>query len=225
MKFNLFTKKPKVTISNINVKWQGSMHQLDGMDIKERVFEFTMPFKNKTHADLLTEAAGFKAEKAKPMVIKGIDIAAPFKLLSVEPAMPATVNPDEKIDIKMKIEAPDYAFTGAMNVSLLSDTVEVIHVEIQAVILNYKGKNIEVETSSRILPVQKGQIFPEKVQMYKAMSFGDRLTSVAVEPPFKLVSTDPKLPFAIDDPNSYIATFYIQAPETSFAGKLIMNLS
>lgn len=225
MKLSFFRKKPKVTISNINVKWQGSMHQLDGMDVKERIFECTIPFRNKTHTDMLTDAAGFRAEKAKPMVINGVEVASPFKIIGVEPAMPATISADEKIDIKLKLEAPDYAYAGAMNLSFLSDMVETIHVEIQSVILNYKGRSIEVETSSRVMSLQKGQIFQEKVQMYKAMSFGDKLSGVTLEAPFKLISTEPKLPFTIDDPNSCIATFYIQAPEKGFAGKLIMGLS
>jgi hypothetical protein len=46
-----------------------------------------------------------------------------------------------------------------------------------------------------------------------------------VNGPFTLVSSEPKVPFRIDNPNSYIVDFYIQAPETGYAGALEINLS
>ncbi|HVC58168.1 MAG TPA: hypothetical protein VND15_01685 [Candidatus Acidoferrales bacterium] len=225
MKFNLFGKKTKVVVNGISVKWQGYAHKLDGMPIKARTFEFTLPFQNKTHEDMLTKAADFKAQKAMPAVIKAIEVSNPFKLVSVEPALPVTVQPDQKITLKMVFEAPDYNYEGPLAINLASDQVEAIHIEITKVIMQAKGKDVEIETSSRIMSMAKGQIFQEKVQMFKALSFGDTVSKVEISAPFKIVSTDPKLPFTLDQTNSYIATLFVQAPESSYAGTLVFTFS
>jgi len=225
MKFNLFGKKTKVVVNGISVKWQGYAHKLDGMPVKGRTFEFTLPFQNKTHEDMLTKAANFKAQEALPAVIKAIEVSNPFALVSVEPALPITVQPDQKITLKMVFQAPDYNYEGPLAINLASDQVEAIHIEITKVIMQVKGRDVEIETSSRIMSMAKGQIFQEKVQMFKALSFGDTVSKVEISAPFKIVSTDPKLPFTLDQTNSYIATLFVQAPESSYAGTLVFTFS
>ena len=91
IKFDLgFLKgnKSTVTISTINIKLHGFQHNIGGMVVKDKTFTLEIPFKNKTHTDMLTEATSFKAEKAEPIKIKGVEIAAPFKLVSMEPICP-----------------------------------------------------------------------------------------------------------------------------------------
>lgn len=212
-------------ITGINLKLQGQMHSLKGMEVSGKSFEVDIPFKNKTHTDMLTEAASFKSEKAKPFAIKGIEVAEPFKLISITPKLPLEVNADERIDFKLALEGPEHNYTGPLTISFLSDTVELVHVEISKTVLNLNGVRTNIETSSRILNLQKGQIFSEKIQLYKVLSFGDTLKKIEIEKPFSFVSSDPKLPLRIDDTNSYILNLYIQAPDSAYAGILEIKLS
>jgi hypothetical protein len=219
------SKRQKVTITAINLKLHNHMHSMQGMEVRERVFSIDIPFKNKSHTDMLTEATSFKAEKAKPVNIKGIEVGEPFKLLSATPNTPISVEADQRVDFKLMVEAPEHNYTGPISISFLSDSVETLHIEISKTILILNGKRTEIETSSRILNLPKGQIFGEKVQLYKAMSYGDHLKGIELEPPFKFVSSEPKLPLKIDDTNSYILEIYIQAPDQPYAGPLEIKLS
>ena len=101
----------------------------------------------------------------------------------------------------------------------------MVHIEIARTILDYKGKKTEIESSARMLNVQKNGILVENVQLYKAMSYGDTVKSVEVGFPFKLASTDPKLPVKLDTPNGYIMGFFIQAPDHSYSGDLVIKIS
>lgn len=217
--------KPKVTITTINVKLHGYMHNLKGMEVKDSTFVLDIPFRNKTHTDMLTEATSFKSQKAEPIKINGIEVAEPFRLVSSEPQTPLEIKADQKIDFKMTIQAPGHNYTGPMSVNFMSDSVELIHIEISKTVLNAKDKKISIETSSRILNLPKGQIFTEKIQLYKGFSFGDPVSRIEVSYPFTFVSSDPKLPLKIDDPNSYIINIFIQAPSAPYAGVLEVKVS
>ncbi len=217
--------RKKVTITAINLKLHNYVHSMGGLVVKEKRFSIDVPFTNKSHSDMLTEAAAFKAEKAKPVRINSIEVAEPFKLVSVVPAAPLEIKADEKVDFKLEIEAPEHSYTGPMSVSFASDATPTIHIEISKTMLIRDGKRTEIETSSRILNLTKGQIFGEKVQLYKAMSYGDTAKRIEVAPPFRFVSSDPKLPLRIDDTNSYIVELYIQAPEAPYAGPLEITIS
>lgn len=217
--------RQKVTITTINLKLHNYVHSMGGLVVKDKRFSIDIPFTNKSHSDMLIEAASFKAEEAKPIRINSIEVAEPFKLLSVTPAAPVEIKADEKVNFKLEIEAPAYNYTGPMGVSFVSDATPTIHVEISKTILVRNGRRTEIETSSRILNVAKGQIFGEKVQLYKAMSYGDSAKSIEIAPPFRFVSSDPKLPLKIDDTNSYIVELYIQAPDTPYAGPLEITIS
>lgn len=217
--------KPAVTITTINIKLHGLMHSMQGMQVKSNIFTLDIPFRNKTHTDMLTEATSFKAEKAEPIKINGIEVAEPFKLVSVEPKPPLEIKADEKVTFKLNIEAPQHSYTGPMAVNFQSESKEMVHLEITKTVLEAKGSKIPIETSSRILNVPKGQIFTEKIQLYKAFSYGDRISNVEIAFPFKFVSSEPKLPLKIDDTNTYILNLYIQAPSTSYAGVLDVKIS
>jgi len=205
-------------ITGINVKLHGFMHSLNGMEVKEKTFTFELPFKNKTHEDMLTEATEFKAQKAEPISIKSVQVADPFKLISVDPKPPITIDSDQSIRFKFTIEAPEHGYTGPMNITLGSDSAELVHIEISKTVIEAKGRKIPIETSSRIINIPKGQIFTEKLQLYKGFSYGDTISSMEIYAPFKFVGSDPKLPIKIDDPNSYIVNIYIQAPDSPYAG-------
>ena len=187
-------KAQKVTITVINLKLHSYMHSMSGLVVKEKSFSIDIPFTNKSHTDMLTQAAAFKTEKAKPIRINSIEVADPFKLISVTPSAPLEIKADEKVDFKLEIAVPGHNYTGPMSVSFISDATPTIHVEISKTILIRNGRRTEIETSSRILNLPKGQIFGEKIQLYKAMSYGDSAKKIDVAPPFKFVSSDPKLP-------------------------------
>lgn len=216
--------KSTVTITTINIKLHGFMHSINGIVVKEKTFPLEIPFRNKTHTDMLTEATSFKAEKAEPIKVKGLDVADPFKLVSIEPALPLDIKADEKVVFKLVIAAPEHNYTGPMNIVFNSDTKEMVHIEITKSILEAKGQKIPIDTSSRILNLPKGQIFTEKIQLYKGFSYGDTVSRIEIETPFTFVSSDPKLPLKIDDTNTYILNLYIQAPATSYAGALQIKI-
>ena len=138
--------------------------------------------------------------------------------------MPLEVKADEKVVFKLLIAVPEHNYTGPMNIVFNSDTKEMVHIEITKSILEAKGQKITIETSSRILNLPKGQIFTEKIQLYKAFSFGETVKNIEIETPFKFVSSEPKLPVTIDDTNTYILNLYIQAPSTSYAGTLQIKM-
>lgn len=223
---NLFKgSKSSLTITGINLKLQGQMHSLKGMVVNGNTFDVDIPFHNKSHTDMLTGAASFKTEKAKPFGIKGIEVADPFKLVTVTPKPPLEVLGDQKVDFKLTIEGPAHNYTGPLTINFVSDVIETIHVEITKTILSVNGKKTTIETSSRILNLQKGHIFSEKVQLYKALSYGNTVSKIEIEKPFTFVSSDPKLPIQLDNTNGYILNLYIQAPESPYAGVLEIKIS
>lgn len=215
----------QISITAINIKLHGYMHSISGMEVNQRKFEIEIPFRNKTHTDMLTDAASFKAQKAEPIKINELKVADPFKLLSVEPKMPIDVNADEKVVFKLMLEAPGHSYSGPLNISLDSNSIELVHIEISKTVLQAKGVKVPIETSSRILNIPKGQIFTEKLQLYKGFSYGDAVSNIEVSEPFRFVSTEPKLPLKIDDPNSYILDIHIQAPQSPYAGVLEIKIS
>ena len=96
--------------------------------------------------------------------------------------------------------------------------------QINKVIVNTGMKSVEIENSGVILQMPKGGIFKNAIQMYKAMSYGERVDKVNIQKPFELVSCDPKLPFTINEPSSYLVTFYIKAPDVDYAGPMEIKL-
>ena len=216
--------KPRITITAINVKLHGNMHGLEGFTASENPFNVEIPFRNKTHSDMLTEAADFKAQKAEPIRVNSIKVSEPFSLVSAEPNAPITIKPEEKVVFKLRINGPTHNYSGPISISLESDDPEMIHVEIKETVLKWKGRDVPIETSSRILSIPRGQIFTEKVQLYKALTFGDTVSTISIASPFMFAGSDPKLPIKVNDPNSCIVNLYIQAPQTPYAGQLEVSL-
>lgn len=225
--FGLFgkPKRAKTTISAINIRLQGATHQLKGIESSESVIPLTIPFKNKVHSDMLTDAGVFKAQEGKPITIREVKVSDPFSLVgAVEPATPIEIKSGQTVEFKLMLNAPKHNYTGPLTVSLESEAEEVVHIEIAKTVLEWKGKRVEIQSSARMLNVQKNGIIVENVQMYKALSFGDTVTGVEMEFPFKLASTDPKLPVKMDGQNGFIMGFFIQAPDHSYSGDLVIKV-
>jgi hypothetical protein len=220
--------QPRVTITSINMRWRGTTHSREGMVLKSRSFSISIPFQNKTsdaalRFDALKER--FKSQEEPPVKIRSIEVSDPFKLLSVEPAPPAEIKSGQKVDFVINVEAPDYGYSGPMTVSFDADDSGFVKVQVNKVILSSKGKRVEIENSGVILNMPRGGVFKNSVQMYKALSYGDEVSRVTVSKPFEFVSSDPKLPFRIDDKGSYIATFYIKCPDVDYAGPMEIEVS
>lgn len=233
MKFNignLFArKKPdKVAISALNIRWRGQMHAMDGFIPKEKRFTISIPFQNKTQDSALEQFAAlkekFKAQEVPLAVISSIQLSDPFKLVSTEPRLPITVSSGEKIEITITADAPDYAYSGPLTVVIGSPEASMIKVQLNKVILSTKSKKAEIENSGVILNIPPNGVFKNSIQMYKAMSYGDYASKVTISEPFELIDSDPKLPFKIDNPNSYIVTFIIKAPEVDYAGPMELKI-
>lgn len=222
--FNLFGGKKKTTITNINIRLQGATHQLKGLESADSVIELKIPFKNKVHADMLTDAGVFKAQEGKPITINEVKVSDPFSIVEVLPKTPLDIKSGQSVEFKLRLNAPKHNYTGPLTVSLEAATEEVVHIEIARTILEWRFKRTEIESSARMLNVQKNGIIVENVQLYKGMSFGDVITRVEAEPPFKMASTDPKLPVTLDGANGYIMGFYIQAPDHSYSGDLVLKI-
>jgi hypothetical protein len=223
---NLFSRKKsgKVLISAINMRWKGQMHSMDGIVPEKTRFTISIPFQNKTQDSALERFAAlkekFKAQEVPPVIISSIKLSDPFKLVSVEPKLPITVRSGERIEISITIDAPDYAYSGPLTVTIDSPEASMIKVQLNKVILSTKLKKAEIENSGVILNIPPNGVFKNSVQVYKAMSYGDSASKVTISEPFEFIESDPKLPFKIDNPNSYIVTFFIKAPETDYAGPM-----
>ncbi|MCL4389382.1 MAG: hypothetical protein M1528_01650 [Candidatus Marsarchaeota archaeon] len=223
---NLFKKKrdASVVVTSINLRWKGQMHALGGMQINEKRFTIAIPFQNKTQQDALQQYAAlkekFKAQEVPPILISSIQLSDPFKFVSVEPALPITVKSGEKVEMKVTGEAPAYGYSGPITVTLSSSEARMVKIQINKVILTTERKSVEIENSGVILNMPPNGIFKNSIQMYKALSYGDVVTNVIASPPFEFEGAEPKLPFTISEPSSYIVTFFIKAPDVDYAGPM-----
>ncbi|HUC38909.1 MAG TPA: hypothetical protein VL944_02145 [Candidatus Acidoferrum sp.] len=227
---NLFKKgsgKPKISITAVNIKWRGAMHGMEGFEVKEKQFTVTIPFQNKTQKDALPFEAikeRFRSQEKAPILLTKIEVSDPFKLVSTDPKLPYSVASSEKVELKVTADAPDYTYTGPMSITLTSEEGSMIKVQINKVIVHTQMRSVEIENSGIIINIPKGAIFKNSIQMYKAMSYGERVDKVTLQKPFEFVNTEPALPFTINQPSSYLVTFYIKAPELDYAGPMEIYL-
>lgn len=225
----LFKRKgdKKVTITSVNIRWMGQMHAMEGFEVETNPFTITIPFQNKTQQDALPFEAlkeKLKAQEKAPIRITGIESSTPFKLISVYPKLPVDVPSSVRVEFKITLQAPDYTYTGPVTISLGSEEAGMIKVQINKVIVTTPMKSVEIENSGVILNMPKGGIFKNSIQMYKAMSYGERVDKVTLEKPFEFVSCDHQIPFTINEPSSYLVTFYIKAPDVDYAGPMEIKL-
>ena len=217
---SLLGKKNGVKATAVNIKLHGKIHTLPGMESKSGFIDLEIPFANKPNQNVLM----FQAQKRKPERITAIEVAQPFTLVSIEPKAPIEIEEERKVVFKLRIGVPSYGYSGPMNIEMKTDEPEMVHIELSKTVLVRGERKVEVENSNAIIMVQKNGIFQQNIQMYKVLSYKDKVSKVVLPEPFKLVSTDPKLPFTISDENSYIVAFYIQAPDHGYAGPLTIGL-
>lgn len=224
MGFNPFKRRKTTKITVINLKLQGFNHTMDGMESKEDKIEIKIPFTNKLHTDMLTDAGVFKAQKGKPIKIEKIVVSEPFEMVSITPGMPVEVPPGGKTEFKIMLKPPAHSYAGPLSISFASEQVEMVHIELSRTLIEHNGKRIEIPASSRMLNIEKGKIFTEKVQLFKALGYGETAKEISVSFPFKLISTDPPLPATINDANSYIMSMHIQAPSQNYSGEMVLTI-
>ena len=217
-------KKVAVRVTNINIRWMGGVHTLQGLESESREFEVDIPFHNRSDgAEKIRDALGSAIIEDK-VRINGITVDQPFKLISIDPMPPQELANGESIVFKLMVEAPEQSYSGPMQVRFADAPKEKVRVEINRVTLIRNGRKVSIENSELVMELEKNQIFKNSIQMYKILSLGDEVKGVEVNKPFNFVSSDPKLPFKVDNENSYIVVFYIQAPDISYAGPLELTL-
>ncbi len=218
MEFNLFKKSAKVIVTSVNLKWKGSVHSLGAIKVKGQTFDVKIPFQNKPQDDFNLDF--LKTQKKPPVVVNGIVVNEPFKLISVTPTPPVKIEEGEKIEFKVKAEAPSYSYEGPMNVDIMSDNSDMAHIEITMVVVKTYGKSVDMEQKQTIMDVTKGQIIKQNLHLYGAVDFGTEVKQIKVTAPFVFVSSDPKLPFKIDNKTGYLIDIYVQAPQENYGGPL-----
>ena len=217
--FRKNTKSPLIEISSVNIMWNNTFHTLQGLKTLEAQFEIKVPFANNNKVNELVKSI-FKEGKGEIITIKDVSVYKPFELVSIDPKLPININPNEKIEFTIRLNGPKQNYSGPLSIKLVPEEHERVKIEINKTRIIYKGHSIDIDKSEMILSLPKGQIFKNTVQMYKALSLGDVVSEIRINEPFKLVSTEPKLPFKIDNDTSYLATFYITPPDSNYAGPL-----
>lgn len=224
MRLNIFKKANRVVATKVNLKWKGSMHSIDGVPVRKGVLEITVPFQNRNEESFEFLKEYFMSQKKPAAKIKGVTVSEPFKLISAEPSPPLEVQDGEKAEFRLKIAAPDYAYEGPLNIELVSDTEDIVHVEISRIVMTAGAKRVELKDRPQIMDMVKGQVFKQNVHLFGVVEFGGTVNKIEVAKPFALVATDPKVPFTIDNRTGYLIDMYIQAPQTGYGGPLEITI-
>lgn len=210
----------KVSITSVNLKFMGGTHSLKGVEVNSEVFDYTIPFQNKMGSSHLPDNL-----KGPSIAIKSITISEPFTLLEVTPSLPQDVPYLSRTMFTLKIRAPKLSYDGPLSINFGNDASGNIALSVQKVILSHKGRSADLENSEMTATMQKSQLFKKEIQLYKIISFNERINAIEVSKPFELVSVDPKLPITADKKDSYIISLYIKAPEFSYSGIMEIKLS
>jgi hypothetical protein len=218
-----FFKKTKVSVTAVNLRWKGSTHQLGPVKITGRTFEVKIPFQNKPQDDYNMDF--LKTQKKPPIPIRKIDAKEPFRLVSVSPSLPVEVNEGDRIEFRAKIEAPDYSYEGPLNIDILSDSSDMVHIEISKIAVSFGGKTTDITKNPVMMDLQKGQVFKQNVHLLGAVDFDTAINGIEIAPPFTFVSSDPKLPFRLDKKTGFLVDVYIQAPQQNYGGPLEIALN
>ncbi len=208
-------ERARVTITSINLKFMGETHSLTGREVRDKVFELSLPFQNKIGSDLLPDML-----KGPKLTLNRIDVLPPFQLLEVSPKPPIDIEYMAKTFFRLKIRAPEVTYEGPLAISFGNEPKETVNINISKMTLANGANKVDLEDSAMVVNMQKGQIFKRSVQLYKILSYNDSVSGISLNAPFELVSTDPKMPFRLDRKDSYIMDLYIKAPDFSYAGTL-----
>lgn len=204
----------QTSITSINIRLGGDIHSLAGRDVGE-TFDIDIPFKNKIGSGLLPSDL-----KGPDVTVSGITVDKPFELLEVRPSVPFSVPYMSEERFSLKIRSPKGSYNGPLLVRFETGSEDSIDVSIARIMLRRGGKRVELEGSTSSMNVRKGQVFRRDIQLYKVLSFGDRISRIEVSRPFELVSTDPGTPFAVDVKDSCVMKIFIKCPDFGYAGEL-----
>lgn len=207
--------KNKVSITSINIRLGFDVHSLKGMKVNDATFEYALPYQNKLGSGILPENL-----KGPSVNISAISIETPFTLLEVTPHLPKEIAYMESLVFNMKIKAPDTNYTGPLSIRLETESKDEIDLHIEKIILVNGQKRIELNDSLENIATKKSQIFRKNIQLYKVLSYGNRVNMVQVNKPFEIVSLNPQPPFTLDKKDSYVLSMLIKSPEFSYAGSL-----
>ena len=205
----------KVTITNISLRFMGAVHGIPGITSEKQVFYVNIPFQNKMGSNLLPEDL-----KGPSMKIKEIKVGMPFKLLEVNPQLPAEIPFMTKTVFRLKVEGPAVNYEGPMSITMNDEPAENIGLNIKAISISKGEQRVELQNSSMRLSLQKGQIFKTELQMYNVLKYNDKISRVRVAPPFTVESTDPAFPTTVEKKDSYVMKIYIRAPDSNYTGDL-----
>ncbi len=225
-----FTRRNRhaISITKVNIMWKGTVHVRDGLVSNTSQFTLELPFHNKASENMLTKqisgSAVLKAQDAPTEKVTKVESSPPFTLVSIKPSIPLEIEPNAKTTFEIVLLGPDHGYSGPLNLMLVSEGDGLVHIEITKVVLLNNGRSVDIENSSRIFDVPKGQIFTQRVQLYKLMGHRDKVADIEVNAPFEIVSQDPNPPFSLDDPNSAVETLYITAPHFNYAGILEIHI-
>ena len=214
---NFLKKKSNYSgdITGISIYWKNSMHGLPGRKLSEREFSLKIPFTNKNY-----ESLSFLKKSDTTEIVQEIEVKSPFKLISIEPQLPASIKSGESIEFDIRISAPEYNYSGPLVLKMIPKPVEMAHVELPDIIAVNGEKRVKVNEHGEVKSVEKGSNFEISMQMYRVLTYNDTVKGVSVNKPFEFVGSEPKLPFTIDNKSSFVASFYIKAPEFDYAGTL-----
>lgn len=205
----------EIKITGVSIRFMGEVHGMKGLTVTDKTFYYELPFQNKIGSDLLPEQV-----KGPPMKVSEIKVKEPFKLIEVSPTLPVSVPYLSRTMLRLKIEAPEVNYEGPLSIEVLSDSADKVSINIQKIMLHNGSTTVELEDSAIIFPMQRGQVFKKDVQLYKILPYKGRLSSVEVNEPFKVVSTEPGIPLVLDRKDSYVMSIFMKAPEFSYAGVL-----
>jgi len=208
-----------VFITNVNIKYRGSVHSLDSMHVNRGEFELKIPFENKTGRDMLADNI-----VRPPLKVEEITVDMPFELVSVSPKLPVSIPYKSKVELLLKVKAPLVGYSGPLTVILSEGASGTIRVEISKMTLIHRGKSREIEGGQSILNVPKGYVLKRDVQLQAFLDLNETVSKAEANSPFSVSGTEPNLPFLVGNEAS-ILSLYIRMPDIPYAGPLELTFS
>ncbi len=205
---------PATTITSINIRLGGDVHSLPGKDVSG-IFDINIPFKNRLGNGLLPDNL-----KGPDITVSTISIEKPFELISIKPALPINVQYMSEENFALRIKPPDGSYNGPLFVKFGTGSSDNIDINVAKIVLVNGEKRADLESSAFNMNIKKGQVFRRDIQLYKILSFQQKISSVEASAPFSIVSTQPSVPLSVDVKDSYIVTLFIKCPEFNYAGDM-----
>ncbi|MCL4375256.1 hypothetical protein M1394_00445 [Candidatus Marsarchaeota archaeon] len=214
--FGRFFKKreERINLTSINLKFMGETHGLPGREVPRGDFELELPFQNKIGSDLLPDSI-----KGPPIKINKITVSKPFSLVSISPELPQEIPYMERKMFRLKLNA-DLRYSGPILIDFGNDPSDAISLGISKISLVCGSNRTDLEETSSILKVQKSQVLMKEIQLYRVLGYNEHVSSISVNKPFTLLSSDPKPPFNVDKKDSFRIKIFVKAPAFDYSGPL-----